>query len=128
LIAPGARLGVLAYPGAAGACVEPGVEEAELEEPEGQPERLDVELAREPDLAVAAGANGGTAGERREVILEPGSDGTTDALRLLFRDIARLQPLDAEREVELARQIWRGDLDAKQKLVEANLRLVVIGA
>ena len=33
--------------------------------------------------------------------------------------------LSAQEEVELAKRIWRGDLDAKQKMVESNLRLVV---
>ena len=33
--------------------------------------------------------------------------------------------LSAEEEVDLAKRIWRGDLDAKQKMVESNLRLVV---
>ena len=33
--------------------------------------------------------------------------------------------LTAQEEVDLAKRIWRGDLDAKQKMVESNLRLVV---
>ena len=33
--------------------------------------------------------------------------------------------LTAQEEVDLAKRIWRGDLAAKQKMVESNLRLVV---
>ena len=33
--------------------------------------------------------------------------------------------LTAQEEVDLAKRIERGDLDAKQKMVESNLRLVV---
>jgi RNA polymerase primary sigma factor len=40
-------------------------------------------------------------------------------------DIPPRRLLTAEREIELARRIERGDLAAKQEMVEANLRLVV---
>jgi RNA polymerase primary sigma factor len=48
-----------------------------------------------------------------------------DSLRLYLRSIGRVQLLTAEREVVLAKRIERGDLYAKQEMVEANLRLVV---
>jgi RNA polymerase primary sigma factor len=48
-----------------------------------------------------------------------------DSLRLYLRSIGRVQLLTAEREVSLAQRIERGDLIAKQEMVEANLRLVV---
>ena len=48
-----------------------------------------------------------------------------DSLRLYLRSIGRVQLLTAEREVALAQRIERGDLVAKQEMVEANLRLVV---
>jgi RNA polymerase primary sigma factor len=50
---------------------------------------------------------------------------STDSLRLYLRSIGRVQLLTAEREVALAQRIERGDLEAKQEMVEANLRLVV---
>ncbi len=48
-----------------------------------------------------------------------------DSLRLYLRAIGRVELLTADREIALARRIERGDLDAKQAMVEANLRLVV---
>jgi RNA polymerase primary sigma factor len=48
-----------------------------------------------------------------------------DSLRLYLRAIGRVQLLTAEKEVALAQRIERGDLTAKQEMVEANLRLVV---
>jgi RNA polymerase primary sigma factor len=48
-----------------------------------------------------------------------------DSLRLYLRSIGRVQLLTADREVTLAQRIERGDLHAKQEMVEANLRLVV---
>jgi hypothetical protein len=52
-------------------------------------------------------------------------EGTSDALALFLRDVGRVRLLSAGEEVELAKRIWRGDLDAKAKMVESNLRLVV---
>jgi len=48
-----------------------------------------------------------------------------DSLRLYLRSIGRVCLLTAEDEVTLAQQIERGDMAAKQAMVEANLRLVV---
>jgi RNA polymerase primary sigma factor len=48
-----------------------------------------------------------------------------DSLRLYLRSIGRVNLLTAEQEVQLARRIERGDMTAKQQMIEANLRLVV---
>jgi RNA polymerase primary sigma factor len=48
-----------------------------------------------------------------------------DSLRLYLRGIGKRELLNAAQEVSLAKRIERGDLDAKQEMVEANLRLVV---
>jgi len=48
-----------------------------------------------------------------------------DSLRQYLRSIGRVPLLTAELEVSLAKRIERGDIDAKQRMVEANLRLVV---
>jgi RNA polymerase primary sigma factor len=48
-----------------------------------------------------------------------------DSLRLYLGSIGRVPLLSAEEEVTLAKRIERGDIVAKQHMVEANLRLVV---
>ncbi len=48
-----------------------------------------------------------------------------DSLRLYLRSIGRVPLLTASEEVTLAKRIERGDMMAKQHMVEANLRLVV---
>jgi RNA polymerase primary sigma factor len=50
---------------------------------------------------------------------------TTDALQLFLRDAGRHPLLTAAQEVELTKLVERGDLDAKQTMIESNLRLVV---
>ena len=60
---------------------------------------------------------------RRDVDLT--IEASLDSLRLYLRAIGRVPLLSAEEEVALAKRIERGDMTAKQHMVEANLRLVV---
>jgi RNA polymerase primary sigma factor len=56
-----------------------------------------------------------------DLTIEP----SLDSLRLYLRSIGRVPLLTADEEVSLAKRIERGDMPAKQHMVEANLRLVV---
>jgi RNA polymerase primary sigma factor len=61
-----------------------------------------------------------------ELDLEPEiQEISTDSLQLFLKDIGKVPLLTAAQEVELSKRIERGDHRAKQKMVEANLRLVV---
>jgi RNA polymerase primary sigma factor len=53
------------------------------------------------------------------------TDGHLDPLQLFLTDIGKVALLTAAQEVQLAKRIERGDHQAKQEMVEANLRLVV---
>jgi RNA polymerase primary sigma factor len=55
----------------------------------------------------------------------PVQESTTDALQLFLREAGRHQLLTAPQEVELAKRIERGDMQAKQQMIQSNLRLVV---
>jgi RNA polymerase primary sigma factor len=50
---------------------------------------------------------------------------TTDALQLFLNEAGKWPLLTAEEEVELAKRIERGDHDAKERMINSNLRLVV---
>jgi RNA polymerase primary sigma factor len=50
---------------------------------------------------------------------------TTDALQLFLREAGRHPLLTAAQEVELAKKIESGDMAAKQRMIQSNLRLVV---
>ncbi len=49
----------------------------------------------------------------------------TDPVRLYLREISKVPLLTAEQEVDLAKRIEQGDMDAVQRFVRSNLRLVV---
>src|ERR687888_561682 len=50
---------------------------------------------------------------------------TTDALQLFLNEAAKWPLLTAQEEVELAKRIERGDPQAKERMINSNLRLVV---
>jgi len=59
-------------------------------------------------------------GHRHEMEISAG-----DSVQMYLKEIGRISLLKAEEEKELARRIEAGDEDAKNKLAQANLRLVV---
>jgi RNA polymerase primary sigma factor len=63
--------------------------------------------------------------QRKKVEIDLTVEPSLDSLRLYLRSIGRVNLLTAEQEVMLARRIERGDMTAKQRMIEANLRLVV---
>jgi RNA polymerase primary sigma factor len=50
---------------------------------------------------------------------------TGDTLQLFLRDVRRHPLLSAAEEIELAKRIEQGDLEAKERMINSNLRLVV---
>jgi RNA polymerase primary sigma factor len=92
-------------------------------EPDGRP-------AKSEAGSVEANATQGAATDpspeqRKKVEIDLTVEPSLDSLRLYLRSIGRVNLLTAEQEVVLARKIERGDMVAKQQMIEANLRLVV---
>jgi RNA polymerase primary sigma factor len=89
---------------------------------------LGIEII-EGDESVA-GQEGGTAAEEEQEEAIPKLDlsaktPTTDPVRMYLQGMGKVALLTAEEEVSLAKRIERRDMDAKRKLIEANVRLVV---
>ncbi len=99
--------------------VEHELADADVEELTRELERtgLEVREARSEEKA---------APEPEEVVHEAGqSSGIGDGLQLFLAEVGRHKLLTAAQEVALAKRIERGDLEAKHRMIEANLRLVV---
>ena len=88
----------------------------------------DGRLARSEGGSIEANAQQSEHSERdqrKKVEVDLTVEPSLDSLRLYLRSIGRVSLLTAEQEVLLARRIERGDMRAKQQMIEANLRLVV---
>jgi RNA polymerase primary sigma factor len=128
LVDRGQRHGVLTYADVAGTASGLDLDEADVEELHDFLEDAEIELveALDPALATSVERAPDKRGPRkRNTALNLKPDMTTDALQLFLKDIGKQSLLNAEEEVTLAKRIERGDLDAKRKMVESNLRLVV---
>jgi RNA polymerase primary sigma factor len=129
LVAKGQEAGLLTFGQVATALAEVELEEGDIEEIHLVLERAEIELV-EDDHPFAQQPppppdNGKARASRKRPQLDLRPDMTTDSLQLFLKDIGKVRLLTAQEEVDLAKRIERGDLDAKQKMVESNLRLVV---
>jgi RNA polymerase primary sigma factor len=103
------------------------VEPAELEALALELELSDEEIAEfQSDLETIGLEIGQPREEPDEVDLsaEPVA-GAGDTLQLFLADVGRHKLLTAADEVMLAKQIEKGDMAAKRRMIESNLRLVV---
>jgi RNA polymerase primary sigma factor len=128
LIARGLRFGVLTFAEIASATADLGLEDRDLEELHRVFEQSEIELIEEIDPATAASLTIERAPDkraRRTVPLDLEPEGTTDGLQLFLKGIGKVRLLTAQEEVVLAKRIERGSFEAKQRMVESNLRLVV---
>jgi RNA polymerase primary sigma factor len=134
LIAEGQERGVLTFAQIASALEEIEITKEQVSELHAYLEEQGIDVVTDDgrpaiseggrfERAEPAGEKSPDAPRKPEIDLtvEP----SLDSLRLYLRSIGRVQLLTAEKEVALAKRIERGDLYAKQEMVEANLRLVV---
>lgn len=92
---------------------------------ETEPEDFDVILAENPDVATDAEL---IVEEASEIDIEstiPKSIAVDDPVRMYLKEIGKVPLLSADEEIELAKRMEKGDKEAKKRLCEANLRLVV---
>jgi RNA polymerase primary sigma factor len=86
---------------------------------------LEGHATRGEDDTEAAGEPPERPEEAKQIEAALSVDQGLDSLRLYLRSIGRVPLLSAVEEIALAKRIERGDMSAKQHMVEANLRLVV---
>jgi RNA polymerase primary sigma factor len=87
-------------------------------------EMIKIETDRIPD-ALDRERDSKNASKRDISMIELSDDTSSDLVQMYLREIGRVNLLKSDEEVSLAKRIEKGDTAAKQKLTEANLRLVV---
>ena len=92
-------------------------------------EELDPDLGDDLDLGMGLDGDIDLSGVEDEDLVDPvdlaAEYNLDDPVRMYLKEIGQVKLLSAEEEVELAKRVSEGDQEAKNKLTEANLRLVV---
>ena len=90
---------------------------------------LDLDLGDDMDLGDGLEDNIDLSGMEDEELVDPvdlaAEYNLDDPVRMYLKEIGQVRLLSAEEEVELAKRVGEGDQEAKNRLTEANLRLVV---
>ncbi|MFO0881949.1 MAG: RNA polymerase sigma factor RpoD [Candidatus Saccharimonadales bacterium] len=87
-----------------------------------------VELIAQEEPAVEDFSDEWAAEDEEEIFIDQSAyldDVADDSVRLYLREIGKIPLLSAEEELDLAHKVVAGDKRAKDKMAEANMRLVV---
>jgi len=98
---------------------------AAFEDHELAPDQLERFLTDLAERGIEVIETDGSQPESEAANVDLTIDPSLDSLRMYLREIGRVPLLTAGQEVSLAKRIERGDLRAKDEMIEANLRLVV---
>lgn len=130
LVERGRSQGGLSYEDIKAASGRPDMTEDELEALSAELEAAGVDVtdylsAEEIDILESYSEEFGENLEETEEILTSENIPLEDPVRAYLKEIGKIELIDAQTEIELAKRIAEGDESAKNALVEANLRLVV---
>jgi RNA polymerase primary sigma factor len=107
-------------------CIDESLLSTTVEELELDDEGIDALRARLHDEGIDIRDDCGHAAAPPTSVTNADLAGyTTDALQLFLNEAGRYALLTPAEEVELAKRVERGDLEAKERMINANLRLVV---
>lgn len=122
LVEMGKKKGVLSYKDIAEGLCELDLTPAQIEAVYENLETAGVEVVKDLDKELEEIQS---SGEEKIDLTLPEGISIDDPVRMYLKEIGKVPLLTAEEENALARRMSEGDMDAKRKLAEANLRLVV---
>ncbi len=123
LVEKGKKKGLLSYKEIADALAEFELEEEQMEKVYDSLDREGIEVVGDLDKELEQ-IEPVQVEEEIDMNLPDGTN-VDDHVRMYLKEIGKVPLLTADEEYELARKMSEGDEDAKQKLIETNLRLVV---
>ena len=107
-------------------CVDESQLSATVEDLELDDEEIDALRARLQEEGIEVRDDCGRVDTPPTAVTHPDlAVHTTDALQLFLNEAGRYPLLTPAEEVELAKRVERGDLEAKERMINSNLRLVV---
>lgn len=97
-----------------------------LMDADATPEEVEEVLKQLHDEGIELKKAGEMSGED-EIMLENlmNQANINDPIKMYFKDIGKVELLTQQQELELGKRMMEGDEEAKRKLIESNLRLVV---
>ena len=123
LVEKGKKKGLLSYKEIADALAEFELEEEQMEKVYDSLDREGIEVVGDLDKELEQ-IEPVQVEEEIDMNLPDGTN-VDDHVRMYLKELGKVPLLTADEEYELARKMSEGDEDAKQKLIETNLRLVV---
>ena len=122
LLESGKQKGMLTFNEVMDTLNELGVDADQMDKLYGELEELNIDIVEEVEVPEDIDEE---IAEIETMLAPTEGINIDDPVRMYLKEIGKVQLLSAQQEIDIAKRMAEGDLEAKHQLAEANLRLVV---